>query len=113
MRVGLEMEGGGSVLLVPDPEKHYTKAEIDNAMDSTVQQITKRVNGGLGVNEPNIRVLTDSKGNQSIALELPGLNSGNPAEQINTLLRPGNLEFWDTGTTPLAVNAGLYPTQFH
>src|SRR5260370_41031157 len=112
MRVGLEMEGGGSVLLVPDPEKHYTKAEIDNAISSTVQQITKRVNGGLGVNEPNIRTLTDSKGNQRIALELPRLNSGNQDQQIRTILRPGNLEFWDTGQTPLAPGATLDPTQF-
>src|SRR2546421_4116232 len=109
---GLDLQGGVSVLLVPDPAKHYTKAEVDSAISSTVQQITKRVNGGLGVNEPNIRTLTDSKGNQSIALELPGLNSGNQDQQIRTILRPGNLEFWDTGQTPLAAGATLDPTQF-
>src|SRR5207237_2650367 len=105
-------QGGVSVRLVPDPAKHYTKAEVDSAISSTVQQITKRVNGGLGVNEPTIRTLTDSKGNQSIALELPGLNSGNQDQQIRSILRPGNLEFWDTGQTPLAQNAPLDPTQF-
>ncbi|TMC92221.1 MAG: hypothetical protein E6J22_09875, partial [Chloroflexi bacterium] len=82
IKLGLDLQGGVSVLLVPDPAKHYTKAEVDSAISSTVQQITKRVNGGLGVNEPNIRTLTDSKGNQSIALELPGLNSGNQDQQI-------------------------------
>src|SRR2546429_4139797 len=112
VRLGLDLQGGVSVLLVPDPAKHYSKAEVDNAISSTVQQITKRVNGGLGVNEPNIRTLTDSKGNQSIALELPGLNSGNQDQQIRTILRPGNLEFWDTGQTPLAPGATLDPTQF-
>ncbi|TMB79690.1 MAG: preprotein translocase subunit SecD [Chloroflexi bacterium] len=112
IKLGLDLQGGVSVLLVPDPAKHYTKAEVDSAISSTVQQITKRVNGGLGVNEPNIRTLTDSKGNQSIALELPGLNSGNQDQQIRTILRPGNLEFWDTGQTPLAPGATLDPTQF-
>src|SRR6266700_2662239 len=112
IKLGLDLQGGVSVLLVPDPAKHYTKAEVDSAISSTVQQLTKRVNGGLGVNEPNIRTLTDSKGNQSIALELPGLNSGNQDQQIRTILRPGNLEFWDTGQTPLAPGATLDPTQF-
>ncbi|HEX6552563.1 MAG TPA: protein translocase subunit SecD [Ktedonobacteraceae bacterium] len=112
VKLGLDLQGGVSVLLVPDPAKHYTKAEVDSAISSTVQQITKRVNGGLGVNEPNIRTLTDSKGNQSIALELPGLNSGNQDQQIRTILRPGNLEFWDTGQTPLAPGATLNPAQF-
>ena len=92
--------------------RHYTKAEVDGAIDSTLQQISKRVNGGLGVNEPNIRKLTDSNGNQSIALELPGLNSGNQEQQIRTILKPGNLEFWDTGQTPLAAGTTLDPAQF-
>ena len=112
IKLGLDLQGGVSVLLVPDPVRHYTKAEVDGAIDSTLQQISKRVNGGLGVNEPNIRKLTDSNGNQSIALELPGLNSGNQEQQIRTILKPGNLEFWDTGQTPLAAGTTLDPAQF-
>src|SRR5207244_11967396 len=96
IRQGLDLQGGVSVLLVPDPAQHYTQQEIANSIDTTRQQIENRVNGGLGVSEPNIRILTDSKGNQSISLDLPGYNSGNQAQQINTLLKPGNLEFWDT-----------------
>jgi preprotein translocase subunit SecD len=112
VRQGLDLQGGVSVLLLPDPSLHYTQAQVNSAIGATVQDITKRVNGGLGVNEPNIRTLTDSKGNQSIALELPGLNSGNPAQQINTLLKPGNLEFWDTGQSALTANTVLDPTQY-
>jgi preprotein translocase subunit SecD len=112
VKLGLDLQGGVSVLLVPDPSLHYTKAEVDSAIDSTLQQITKRVNGGLGVNEPNIRKLTDSSGNQSIALELPGLNSGNQDQQIRAILKTGNLEFWDTGQTPLAAGTTLDPAQF-
>ncbi len=112
VKLGLDLQGGVSVLLVPDPLLHYTKAEVDSAIDSTLQQITKRVNGGLGVNEPNIRKLTDSNGNQSIALELPGLNSGNQDQQIRAILKTGNLEFWDTGQTPLAAGTTLDPAQF-
>src|SRR5438105_953046 len=106
---GLDLQGGVSVLLKPDPSQHYTKAEVDANIDNTLNQIERRVNGGLGVNEPVIRKLSDSQGNQSIALDLPGLNQ---PDAVNTLLRPGKLEFWDTGTTPATTGTALDPTQY-
>src|SRR5437764_3632741 len=112
IKQGLDLQGGVSVLLVPDPAQHYTQQEIASSIDTTLQQIENRVNGGLGVSEPSIRILTDSKGNQSISLDLPGYNSGNQAQQINTLLKPGNLEFWDTGQTPLGAGTTLDPAQY-
>src|SRR5436309_886283 len=86
IKQGLDLQGGVRVLLKPDPSQHYSKTEIDNYIDNTRQQIENRVNGGLGVNEPTIRILTDSSQNKSIELELPGFNSGNQKEAINTLL---------------------------
>src|SRR5207248_9898478 len=83
-----------------------------NYIDNTRQQIENRVNGGLGVNEPTIRILTDNQQNKSIELELPGFNSGNQKEAINTLLKPGNLEFWDTGSAPLSDGTILDPSQY-
>jgi len=106
---GLDLQGGVSVLLKPDPSQHYTKAEVDASIDNTLNQIERRVNGGLGVNEPVIRKLSDSQGNQSIALDLPGLNQ---PDAVNTLLRPGKLEFWDTGRTPAGEGTTLDPTQY-
>src|SRR6266566_4870352 len=109
---GLDLQGGVSILLVPDPSQHYTKAEVDSAIGNTLTQIENRVNGGLGVKEPTFRLLSDSKGNQSIAIDLPNLTGGNLQQQITTLLKPGVLEFWDTGQNPLATGATLDPTQF-
>jgi preprotein translocase subunit SecD len=111
-RLGLDLQGGVSVLLAPDPNQHYTRQEVDNAIGTTLTQIEKRVNGGLGVNEPGVRILTDSGNNKQISLDLPNLNSGNIQENIKTLLRPGLLEFWDTGTAPLATGATLDPAQY-
>jgi preprotein translocase subunit SecD len=111
-KLGLDLRGGASILLVPDPNQHYTKTEVDNAIGTTLTQIEKRVNGGLGVSEATIRILTDSQNNKSISLDLPGLNSGNLTANVASLLRPGNLEFWDTGQTPLAENTPLDPTQY-
>ena len=109
---GLDLQGGVSVLLVPDPAQHYTQAEINSQIGTTEQRILERVNGAFGVKEPNVRLLTDSSGNQSISLELPGFNSGNLVSSINSILRPGLLEFWNTGPSPLAVGTALDPTQY-
>ena len=113
---GLDLQGGVRVLLVPDPGQHYTKTEVNNAIGNTEQNIQNRVNGAFGVKEPNIRILTDSSGNQSISLEMPGSTSGNLVANINSILRPGVLEFWDTGpsasTAGIANGATLNPTQY-
>nr|HET6905112.1 protein translocase subunit SecD [Ktedonobacteraceae bacterium] len=109
---GLDLQGGVSVLLIPDPSQHYSKSEISKSIGSTEQNIQNRVNGAFGVKEPNIRILTDSGGNQSISLEMPGSNSGNLVSSINSILRPGVLEFWDTGQNNLAPGTALDPTQY-
>jgi preprotein translocase subunit SecD len=85
-------------------------------MENARSQIEKRVNGGLGVNEPSIRLQNGSQG-PSISVELPGLNSGNQQEVIKTLLKTGNLEFWDVGPSinnscPVQPNTSFDPNQY-
>jgi preprotein translocase subunit SecD len=104
---GLDLQGGVQVLLVPAPGQD-TSADV---MDATRTQIEQRVNGGLGVNEPTIRVQT-TNGQPSISVELPGLNSGNQQQAINTLLKTGLLEFWDTGQNPLAPGTAFTPADY-
>ena len=109
---GLDLQGGVSVLLVPDPSKHYTTQEVQNAMPEAISRITDRVSGGLGVNEPSIREET-SNNLPSISVELPGLNSGNPFQQIQSLLKTGDLQFWDTGPGGNQTQGSTFnPTQF-
>jgi len=116
IKFGLDLQGGVSVLLIPDPSQHYSQQEVSSSINNVTTQIEKRVNSGLAVNEPDIRVLTDSHGNQSIDVELPGFNSGNLNQAINTLLRAGVLEFWDTGPSTsgglLPSNTAFDPTQY-
>src|SRR5947208_2406251 len=99
MRQGLDLQGGVRVLLVPDPAQNYSTEVLNQEISATRDQIEQRVNGGLGVNEPSIRVQT-SDGRPSIAVELPNFTSGNQEEAIKTLLKTGNLEFWNTGPSP-------------
>ena len=109
---GLDLQGGVSILLVPDPSQHYSRQEISDSIGNTLTQIENRVNGGLGVKEPTFRLLSDSSGNQSISIDLPSLNGGNLQQQIQTLIKPGVLEFWDTGQSPLGEGAALDPSQY-
>lgn len=105
---GLDLQGGISVLLVPsNPNQTPTQDEMSQARN----QIEQRVNNGLAVNEPSIRV-QNSDGRPSIAVELPGLNSGNQQEAIQTLLKTGDLEFWDTGQQYLPDNTSFNPAQY-
>jgi preprotein translocase subunit SecD len=102
VKQGLDLQGGVRVLLVSDPTQNYSPDTLAKEIGSTRNQIEQRVNGGLGINEPSIRVQT-SNGQPSISVELPGFTSGNQTEAVNTLLKTGNLEFWNTGPAPQGI----------
>ena len=99
VKQGLDLQGGIRILLEPDPAQHYNAETLSNDIQATREQIERLVNDGLGVNEPSIRVQT-SNGQPRISVELPGYTSGNQEEAINTLLKTGVLEFWNTGPAP-------------
>jgi preprotein translocase subunit SecD len=108
VNLGLDLQGGVRALLVPASQNEQV---TDDTIQAARNLIEQRVNGGLGVAEPNIRV--QQNGNQySIAVELPGFNTGNQSQAIQTLLQSGNLEFWDTGSTPVAENSTFDPSQY-
>src|SRR5258707_5198212 len=109
-KLGLDLQGGVSALLVPDPNQHYDLKTLQDDMPAVRDNIEQRVNGGLGVSEPSIRIVT-SNGVPSISVELPGF-SGNQNEAINSLLETGLLEFWNTGSSPVTLNSAFDPTQF-
>jgi len=110
IKQGLDLQGGISVLLKPDPSQHYDPATLDQEMPAVRDALEQRVNGGLGVNEPSIR-LQSSNGQPAILVELPGF-TGNQTNAVNSLLQTGNLEFWNTGTTPVQLGSTFDPTQY-
>ena len=111
VKEGLDLQGGVRVLLKPINSQHYDPTALAENVNAARDQIEQRVNGGLGVNEPDIRVET-SGGVPSIAVELPGLNSGDPFAAVNSLLKTGTLEFWSTGASPVAIGSTFDPTQY-
>jgi len=109
--LGLDLQGGIRVLLVPDPSKKYSIDYVNSAIDATITQITQRVNAN-GTKEPNIRQQSVG-GVPGISVELPGLNSGNQKAEIDQLLKVGDLQFWDTGPSgSLAQGTTFNPTQY-
>lgn len=106
VREGLDLKGGINVLLTPNPGQDTSSA----TMDAARLRIEERVNGGLGVNEPSIRI-QNTNGQPSISVDLPGF-SGNQQEAITTLLKTGKLEFWDTGQTSLPEKSPLNPADY-
>jgi preprotein translocase subunit SecD len=108
---GLDLQGGVSFLLVPEASQHYTAQEVDNSINNVALHIESRISGSLGAKSPDVRVLSDNSGNKMIEVDLPGFTSGNQKQAIETLLSPGVLEFWDTGSTPYATGQTLVPSQ--
>jgi len=110
VHLGLDLQGGVSVLLVPDPKQHYDANTLNSEMPAVRDAIEQRVNGGLGVSEPSIR-LQSSNNLPAISVELPGL-AGNQTSAINTLLQTGVLEFWNTGPSAATLGTAFDPTQY-
>ncbi|QBD78909.1 protein translocase subunit SecD [Ktedonosporobacter rubrisoli] len=108
IKEGLDLQGGIQVVLVP-ADGQDPKLVQDN-IAATRTQIEQRVNGGLGVNEPSVRIQTIN-GQPSIAVELPGL-AGDQQQAIDTLLKTGNLEFWNTGPNSLQEGAPFNPADY-
>src|SRR5579871_1763708 len=103
VRQGLDLQGGVQVLLqascdVPTP--HCTSAQLA-AMSDTRDNIERRVNGGLGVSEPVIRL----EGSDRISVELPGLK--NEQDSIALVGQTGKLEIIDTGASSLPLGCDV------
>ena len=107
-KLGLDLQGGVRALLVPDGT--FDPKTLTDAMPAVRDNIEQRVNGGLGVSEPSIRIIT-TNGKPAISVELPGF-TGNQTEAVNSLLKTGNLEFWSTGSSPVAIGSKFDPSQF-
>jgi preprotein translocase subunit SecD len=107
-KLGLDLQGGVRALLVPDGT--YDQNTLNQVMPAVRDNIESRVNGGLGVSEPSIRIIT-TNGSPAISVELPGF-TGNQTEAVNSLLKTGKLEFWNTGPTPVALGSTFDPTQY-
>lgn len=90
---GLDLAGGIKVILQPREGERPTAEQMENVR----KVLDSRING-LGLKEPNIRVVQSTDGLFSISVELPYLGDGSTDQQaVDNLVRTGELEFWNTG----------------
>ncbi len=100
LRLGLDLQGGTQIQLMPDLPEGQTATEEE--LDRARAIIERRVNG-LGVNESLVQT-----GKDRIIVALPGVED--PDAAIETLRGTGQLEFVDLGDTPLPAGSQINTT---
>ncbi|MBC2600747.1 protein translocase subunit SecD [Puniceicoccus vermicola] len=90
LRYGLDLEGGVSFTLQLDDEAlaDMNQFQRQDQLKQVVEVMQNRVNG-LGVAEPVIRPVSDN----SVQIQLPGMNLRDDPEGIESLRKPARLEF--------------------
>jgi preprotein translocase subunit SecD len=101
IRQGLDLQGGLQVLLEARPAAG--QSVNSDVLAGTRDTIERRVSG-LGVSEPIIQ----TRGNNQISVELPGVSDPDEAEQI--LKQTALLEIVSSGSTPLTVGQVITTT---
>jgi preprotein translocase subunit SecD len=101
IRQGLDLQGGLQVLLEARPAQG--QSVNSDVLAGTRDTIERRVSG-LGVSEPIIQ----TRGNNQISVELPGVSDPDEAEQI--LKQTALLEIVSSGSTPLSVGQVITTT---
>ncbi|MGE9290580.1 MAG: protein translocase subunit SecD [Puniceicoccales bacterium] len=90
LRLGLDLAGGVSFTLRLDDEAiaGMNQFQRQDQLEQVVEVMQNRVNG-LGVAEPMIRPVSDN----SVQIQLPGMNLRDDPEGIESLRKPARLEF--------------------
>jgi preprotein translocase subunit SecD len=76
-QLGLDLQGGISAALRPDPDAPNQPDDMDAALDLAVELIRQRVDG-LGVAEPDIA----RSGDDTILVQLPGITDADRAREV-------------------------------
>ena len=115
LKQGLDLQGGIQFLLQVSCPSNQPNCDIKSLIDPTINNLDKRISGGLGVSEAVVTYQKDyTSGKYFISVELPGLK--NDQQALALIGQTGKLEIIDTGSTPLSVGTvvteGQYPVKF-
>jgi preprotein translocase subunit SecD len=81
VNLGLDLEGGVQFILqasCPSDQPKCTNQYIQQNLDAVVNNLDRRINGGLGVIDANVR----TQGSNRISVELPGVQDPTQARQL-------------------------------
>jgi preprotein translocase subunit SecD len=97
---GLDLQGGIQFLMqagCPSFHPNCGSGYINSNMGGVVDNLNRRINGGLGVTE----AVVQTEGGNRVSVELPGLQDDQQARQL--LGQTGQMNVIDTQSQPLAI----------
>ncbi len=98
---GLDLKGGIQFLLQAQCPTDQPKCDVTGQMGNVIDNITRRVTGGLALTDPIIR----QEGDNRVLVQLPGLTND---EQARALIgQTGQMYIIDTSGTPLNVGTDV------
>ncbi|GAC1455664.1 MAG: protein translocase subunit SecD [Ktedonobacterales bacterium] len=103
---GLDLQGGIQFVLeasCPSSRPKCDDSYISQLMGGVVDNLNRRINGGLGVTEAVVR----TEGGKRIAVELPGLQDADQARQL--LGQTGQMNVIDTGAQQIPQGQQVQP----
>src|SRR5258708_15300297 len=108
---GLDLQGGLQIVLEATCPTDKPKCDINASMPAVIDNINRRIAGGLAVNDAVVRQQSGSNGSNRVLIELPGLKDTTQAEAL--LGSTGQMYIIDTGSASLSPppkSPTLHPT---
>src|SRR5260221_13695066 len=94
---GLDLQGGLQIVLEATCPTDKPKCDINASMPAVIDNIKRRIAGGLAANHAVGRPESGSNGIKGVLLERPGPKETTPAQQL--LAAAGQMESIPTGST--------------
>jgi preprotein translocase subunit SecD len=98
---GLDLRGGIQFVMQATCPPEQPKCDIASQMGNVIDNINRRINGGLGLSDATVR----QQGSDRLIIQLPGLTDDAEARQL--LGKTGQMYIIDTGSTPLSVGTNV------
>ncbi len=106
---GLDLQGGIQLTMEATCPQGQKTCDFAKDMPSVIDNVNRRISGGLGLNDAVVRQLGGPSGSR-ILIELPGLKDDKQA--LDLIGKTGQMNIIDTGTTQLPVGTTVQPGQY-
>jgi preprotein translocase subunit SecD len=104
---GLDLKGGVQLVMTAQCPQNKPNCDFSQYMNSVVDNINRRIAGGLAVNDAVVRLEGTGSGANRVLIELPGLTDVTRAEQL--LGTTGQMNIIDSGSQQLQVRTTAPP----
>ncbi len=111
LKQGLDLQGGIQFLYKASCPTTIPNCDVGSDIQPTIDNISNRISGGLGVNEAVVDYQKDPQsGDYYISVQLPGLKDDKQASDL--IGQTGQLAFIDTAGNFLQTGTVVDPTQY-